>query len=41
MDLLTLIVGLIAVIGLFDLIALRVGTDSRILSADRTPRQEL
>jgi hypothetical protein len=41
MELLVLILGVIAGLGLFDLISLRLGADSRILSTDRTPRQEL
>ena len=41
MELLVFIIGIMVVLGLFDLTALRTGADSRVLSTDRTPRQEL
>jgi hypothetical protein len=41
MEFILLLLAIVAVLGLVDVAALRVGTDSRILPADRTPRQEL
>jgi hypothetical protein len=41
MEFILLLLAIVAVLGLFDAAAMRAGSDSRILPADRTPRQEL